>query len=153
MDSKEGGNIGIPLDLIKYLYRWALKELEASKTLLPRDGLNLKVAQSTSVLAAINPEFYSIWNRRRGLLQVGALDAAREYQFTSLLLSKHPSKGRIWDYRNWLLIHYGNSLANLEDRRDELICEMTADRYKCNYPSFQFRRTWILSRKYSFLEV
>lgn len=132
----ENGNLAIPSQLVGKLYKesWNLfisdKRAE-SKTL------------STMVLSLFNPECYTIWNERRLLLQQEILNPNREHELTSFLLTKYPSKSRIWDYRCWIVKNYQIPMLS---RRDEHICNMAAERYKCNYPSWNFRRSQVLTR-------
>jgi Protein prenyltransferase alpha subunit repeat len=133
----EEGNLGIPVALIPKLYMEALEIFKSSR----KDDMQQSLC--TKILLLLNPECLTFWNCRRRLIQKGILTSSSEYKFTTFLLTKHASKGRIWDYRLWLLKNY--NIPSIENT-DLKISNITADRYKCNYPSWSFRRLQILSR-------
>ena len=133
----EEGNLGIPVSLLPRIYTEAWHSFKSSN-----DNI-LNLSSTTKILLLFNPECSTLWNYRRKLLQKGILIASKEYQFTSFLLTKHSSKGRIWDYRSWLLQYFSIPTAENTDLK---YCNVTADRYRCNYPSWGYRRSQILSK-------
>lgn len=124
------GHLMVPVQLIKRIYNEALAAFSTSDEGSRRT--------SSQVLVLLNPEYMTAFNHRKKLVQLQYLDMKSEYQFTSFLLTKHSAKPRVWEYRAWLYNLIGKRERNLAE--DIRICNLTADRYPCNYPSWGFRR-------------
>ncbi len=122
------GHMGIPSHVILPLFNFGWNKFKCDRS-------NLRVLNA---LCCLNPECYSLWNARKDLLKSKIVTAGAEIDFCQFLLSKHPSKGRIWEHLRWILINQELALAILPSN----ICSKSADRYKCNYPSWNFRRSF-----------
>jgi hypothetical protein len=135
------GNLAIPIHLVKNLFKssWDLYWKSVGEK---DDAL---ISTYSKLILVFHPELYSAWNSRRSLVEKKLLDPLSEYHFTGLLLSRYPSKSTVWEYRHWitpfLLLEHSQKME-----LDESVCKMAADRYKCNYPCWRFRRFHVLSK-------
>ncbi|EKM55625.1 uncharacterized protein PHACADRAFT_256366 [Phanerochaete carnosa HHB-10118-sp] len=72
----------------------------------------------TTRLLRVNPEFYTVWNYRRQILEIdmipksSAADTndllAEDLNLTTALLKQHPKVYWIWNHRRWCLEHVPN---------------------------------------------
>ncbi|KAJ3326042.1 Protein prenyltransferase alpha subunit repeat-containing protein 1 [Boothiomyces sp. JEL0866] len=127
------GNLGIPATNIVELYNYAWEEFQSGNN------------NATWILVVINPDCYTAWNKRKRLLLENRLDMSQEYNFTRLILTKHCAKSMLWAHRLWVRKNM-KSDSNLLADLDKKICRITADRYRCNYPCWQFRRAAICNK-------
>lgn len=141
-------NLAVPVTLIPSLLARAYGVLfyHPSSSSLSGGGVQEKdIDACTLVVACLNPECYSLWRYRKNLVKSGYLVAELEYRLSEFLLTKHASKGRIWEYRCWLLDSF--PIPAFARANDGHVCSRAADKYKCNYPSWNFRRKYILHGK------
>jgi hypothetical protein len=125
----EEGNIGIPGKWIPELYKSAVMAFKG------KDSNLEKKLDATMVLICLNPDNYTAVNFRKKMLLEGVLDKEREYPFIKFILTKHLNKPMLWAHLYWL---YKQGWTNPSQDLD--LCTFAADRYRCNYPCWSFRR-------------
>ncbi|KAI8896945.1 hypothetical protein BC833DRAFT_69776 [Globomyces pollinis-pini] len=126
------GNFGIPIQSIKQLYTIAFKQFK----------LNHNKLMNSKLIMLLYPDCYTILNERKSLLLQNQIDKYEEYSFTRFVLTKHSSNSLLWSYRYW--IRKQIKIDDTTRQQDDEICNLAAQRYKCNYPCWTFRRLSML---------
>jgi hypothetical protein len=157
------GNLAIPIAMIPNLlskaydslFKYRVDDDQCYWSSTQDSSLEEKCEMNscTLLISCFHPECYSIWNYRKFLTKSSYLNPQKEFELTSFLLTKHASKGRIWEYRSWLLDQFllcekSNAKESLERwmlSDNDAVCLKSADKYKCNYPSWGFRRKYFLN--------
>jgi hypothetical protein len=125
----EEGNIGIPGKLVAGLYKEAMIAFQG------KTSSTQKKLDATMVLICLNPDNYTAVNFRKRMLGEGLLSTERDYLFLKFVLTKHLNKPMLWGHLYWLYRRGWTSV-----KQDLNLCTFAADRYRCNYPCWSFRR-------------
>lgn len=91
----------------------------------------------------INPDVATFWNCRRRLFQKNRLDIRREFQFSSIVLSKKPKSNDAFFYRRWL--YSFQSHESIDWTRELSLCERCASKSLSNYHAWCHRQ-WVLQK-------
>lgn len=98
-------NLGLESWCVQHVYEYAHKTILAHKS----DNMNTKTVQCTAQLIKylnsailINPDVSTFWNLRRKLFVKNRLNITKEFQFSSIVLSKKPKSNEAFFYRRWL---------------------------------------------------
>jgi hypothetical protein len=124
----EHGNIGIPVKMIQSLFY-------SANNVFINCTDRAKKLDATMVLLSIHPDHYTAVNYRKRQLLLGNLDWKREVVFIKFIQTKHLSKPMLWAHLYWL---YRQGYTNAQD--DLEFCTFAAERYRCNYPCWSYRR-------------
>ncbi|KAJ3373531.1 hypothetical protein HDU91_006474 [Kappamyces sp. JEL0680] len=148
----QDGNLGIPAQVVLPLFNHGWREFQRRRS----DGASGAGPDSVLLMHALcvlNPDCYTLWNAKKAFILRSGCDAALEVGFCFFLLTKHPSKARIWDHLAWLettgVVCFGASgrvssrAHRVDTQRTRLVCTRAADRYKCNYPCWSFCRRFL----------
>ncbi|KAI9324286.1 hypothetical protein DFJ73DRAFT_802564 [Zopfochytrium polystomum] len=166
------GNLGIPADVVEPLFRHAhaaffLARARRRPALdgIPRfpyrrpgthsgsnddedDAVAALLASASRALALINPELYTTWNVRRDLVLAGRIRAQEEVGLIDLILTRHPKRGTLWNYRTWLTEQLiaearkatGESTSVAAILAHEwTVCTRACDRHRMNYNAWTHR--------------
>jgi hypothetical protein len=125
----DDGNIGIPMSLLKSAFREATMEFKVGNRL-----------KASLLLVIISPDHYTAWNYRKSQLKDGNLNPEREIILTKFLLTKHQAKPLVWHHLYWIYSNFGLNLLEMHS-----ICDTLADKYRCNYPAWKWRRVIVSS--------
>lgn len=91
----------------------------------------------------INPDVATFWNYRRRLFEENRLDIRREFQFTTIVLSKKPKSNEAFAYRRWL--YSFQSGESIDWIRELALCERYASKSLSNYHAWCHRQ-WVLQK-------
>lgn len=91
----------------------------------------------------INPDVTTFWNFRRRLFQKNRLNISREFQFSSIVLTKKPKSNDAFNYRRWL--YSFQSHESIDWNRELALCERCASKSLSNYHAWCHRQ-WILQK-------
>lgn len=91
----------------------------------------------------INPDVATFWNYRRRLFEENRLDIRREFQFTTIVLSKKPKSNDAFAYRRWL--YSFQSGESIDWIRELALCERYASKCLSNYHAWCHRQ-WVLQK-------
>lgn len=91
----------------------------------------------------INPDVATFWNCRRRLFQKNRLQIRKEFQFTSIVLSKKPKSNDAFFYRRWL--YSFQSHESIDWARELSLCERCASKTSSNYHAWCHRQ-WVLQK-------
>lgn len=101
-------NLGLESWCVHHVYEYAHKTILATKR---PAGNNIKYnsnCHNTNILKylnfaiLINPDVCTFWNVRRQLFVKNKLNITKEFQFSSIVLSKKPKSNEAFAYRRWL---------------------------------------------------
>lgn len=90
----------------------------------------------------INPDVATFWNLRRQLFARNRLDITKEFQFSTVVLSKKPKSNEAFAYRRWLYLF--QSYDAIDWSFEISLCEKCADKSTTNYHSFCHRQWAIM---------
>lgn len=155
-------NLGLQSWCIKYIYEYSHRlilrhKAECSK---PSGGSSSSVTTSnnTGSLVAgsgsssvikylncailINPDVATFWNLRRQLFAKNRLDITKEFQFSTVVLSKKPKSNEAFAYRRWLYLF--QSFDAIDWSFEIGLCEKCADKSTTNYHAWCHRQWAIM---------
>nr|VZI50733.1 unnamed protein product [Spirometra erinaceieuropaei] len=105
---------------------------------------SLSIGNVSYFLLLFVPSCLVVWNRRKSLVESGSLSQLEELAFTSLILRRHPRATEPLQQRQWIMQHLISSDAfDLSTEID--FCELLADKHRCNYAAWDYRR-WLLKK-------
>lgn len=102
-----------------------------------KDSFDNDAFQVTTKLLALNPEYFSVWNYRRRILQHMPEDVlAQELTFIQARLREYPKVYWIWNHRRWCLENQKSPNWKLELGLVDKMLSMDAR----NYHGWHYRR-------------
>jgi hypothetical protein len=122
-------HLGIPFVLIPQLYN------EAQLVFRNANSKQQDKVNSSMILILCNPDNYTALNYRKKCIEQRALDLEREHAFIKLAIQRHSSKPALWGHLSWIYKRFPSNVSFYLN-----ICNLSADKYRCNYPSWAFRR-------------
>ncbi|XP_046678380.1 protein prenyltransferase alpha subunit repeat-containing protein 1 [Homalodisca vitripennis] len=92
----------------------------------------------------LNPDVTVFWNMRRELT---SLDPQFELHFTSVVLTRKPKSGEVFNYRKWLIKKMLDAFPSNPGlvTSEVHVCQMAADLYSNNYYAWN-HRIWCLNQ-------
>ncbi|XP_053680789.1 protein prenyltransferase alpha subunit repeat-containing protein 1 [Anopheles nili] len=109
----------------------------------PGNGGNVAIIKYLNCAILINPDVATFWNMRRQLFAKNRLDISKEFQFSTLVLSKKPKSNEAFAYRRWLYLFQSSDAI---DWAFEIsLCEKCADKSNTNYHAWCHRQ-WVLMK-------
>ncbi|XP_049300832.1 protein prenyltransferase alpha subunit repeat-containing protein 1 [Anopheles funestus] len=107
------------------------------------NGANVPIIKYLNCAILINPDVATFWNLRRQLFAKNRLDIAKEFHFSTLVLSKKPKSNEAFAYRRWLYLFQSSDAI---DWAFEIsLCEKCADKSNTNYHAWCHRQ-WVLMK-------
>uniref|UniRef100_A0A182Y3Z0 Uncharacterized protein n=1 Tax=Anopheles stephensi TaxID=30069 RepID=A0A182Y3Z0_ANOST len=107
------------------------------------NGCNVPIIKYLNCAILINPDVATFWNLRRQLFAKNRLDIAKEFHFSTLVLSKKPKSNEAFAYRRWLYLFQSSDAI---DWAFEIsLCEKCADKSNTNYHAWCHRQ-WVLMK-------
>ncbi|CAH8616321.1 unnamed protein product [Schistosoma bovis] len=98
-------------------------------------------------LLLVSPNTTTFWNFKRKALLNNDVSVDAELRFTQLILNKYPRSYETIFHRQWI-IHRYNYLNDHKFLLSELeLCNKFADKYRCNYGLWQYRRFLLLHQQ------
>lgn len=110
----EANNLGLESWCVQHVYEYAHNTILAGsrhphlRTCRPQSPAK-PAAHSTNEMVKylnsatmINPDVSTYWNIRRKLFVKNRLNITKEFQFTTIVLSKRPKSNEAFFYRRWL---------------------------------------------------
>lgn len=91
-----------------------LKLLDRFTAALKDNNRDLETYELSGQILSLNPEHYTVWNRRRSLMVAAGPNSEalvsqdqglRELEFTLQCFKKNPKSYWIWCHRRWVLLH------------------------------------------------
>lgn len=110
---------------------------------LPLQPFSSNLVKYLNCAILINPDVATFWNCRRRLFQKNRLDIRREFQFSSIVLSKKPKSNDAFFYRRWL--YSFQSHESIDWTRELSLCERCASKSLSNYHAWCHRQ-WVLQK-------
>lgn len=99
-------NLGLESWCIHHTYEYAHKTILlvklTGKINNPNSRKNNNIVKYLNFAILINPDVSSFWNVRRQLFVKNKLNITKEFQFSSIVLSKKPKSNEAFAYRRWL---------------------------------------------------
>ena len=137
----EDGNLGIPVMMLKSLYKEAIIQFNHNRKLIRSNNngnhvLNDQVSlalDASSILIVINPDNHTALNFRKQFLKL--LDPTTEINLIKFILTKHASKPNL--YYHLYLVY---KMFQLNFDSFNVILDQQCERYKCNYASWRYKR-------------
>ncbi|KAL5963087.1 Protein prenyltransferase alpha subunit repeat-containing protein 1 [Taenia solium] len=99
-----------------------------------------------TVLLLFVPSFTTFWHRRKQLLLNGQVTLDDELAFTRLVLMRFPRATEPLQHRHWILKRLSSEKLESLAREEIDLCEVLADKHRCNYMVWQHRR-WLLQKQ------
>lgn len=105
---------------------------------------------ATRIFLMLNPEFMSVWNKRKDFIQEGSLTTEEDLLFMDLVLTKFPKSSATFSHRKYVL--QTKLSLNMTPNKDAIkskvlheleICGHASERYANNYYSWS-HRSWCL---------
>lgn len=112
-------NLGLESWCIHHTYEYAHKTILLTK--LPNsvgkmnnsnNCRNNNIVKYLNFAILINPDVTTFWNVRRQLFVKNKLNITKEFQFSSIVLSKKPKSNEAFAYRRWLFSFQSNFFLN-----------------------------------------
>lgn len=159
-------NLGLQSWCVKYIYEYAHRLLlrhkaecfklsggsgpsstcitgNTSGTMLLSGPGNNAIIKYLNCAILINPDVATFWNLRRQLFAKNRLDITKEFQFSTVVLSKKPKSNEAFAYRRWLYLF--QSYDAIDWAFEIGLCEKCADRSTTNYHAWCHRQ-WVLMK-------
>lgn len=101
--------LGLESWCIKHVYMYCYSDLmdnyiSKSKRRTMVSCVNTKrLKKLLNVTLLLNPDLFTLWNKRRELVLKKLLDITKEITFTTLVLSRKPKCNDAFSYRRWLI--------------------------------------------------
>ncbi|VDK32360.1 unnamed protein product, partial [Taenia asiatica] len=99
-----------------------------------------------TILLLFVPSFTTFWHRRKQLLLNGQVTLDDELAFTRLVLMRFPRATEPLQHRRWILKRLSSEELESLAREEIDLCEVLADKHRCNYMVWQHRR-WLLQKR------
>lgn len=152
-------NLGLQSWCVKYIYEYAHRLVLRYKAECGKvSGANGNAASNVGIGAGagcsssvvkylncailINPDVATFWNLRRQLFARNRLDITREFQFSTVVLSKKPKSNEAFAYRRWLYLF--QSFDAIDWSFEIGLCEKCADKSTTNYHAWCHRQWAIM---------
>ena len=141
----ENGNLGIPVKMLKDLYKDAVIEFNRTRSFtvdndsMKRENSFALNVDCSLVLTLINPENYTALNYRKRLLLNNAELVSKEVELIQFALTKHPSKPCLFYHLYFIYREFNLNMTRFNELMDQMCC-----RYKCNYSSWRYKRTLLI---------
>lgn len=103
---------------------------------------NNSIVKYLNCAILINPDVATFWNFRRQLFARNRLDITKEFQFSTLVLSKKPKSNEAFAYRRWLYLF--QSYDAIDWSFEISLCEKCADKSTTNYHAWCHRQWAIM---------
>uniref|UniRef100_A0A182M3I0 Uncharacterized protein n=1 Tax=Anopheles culicifacies TaxID=139723 RepID=A0A182M3I0_9DIPT len=107
------------------------------------NGGNVMIIKYLNFAILINPDVATFWNLRRQLFAKNRLDIAKEFHFSTLVLSKKPKSNEAFAYRRWLYLFQSSDAIDWSFEIS--LCEKSADKSNTNYHAWCHRQ-WVLMK-------
>ncbi|KAK4467738.1 hypothetical protein MN116_008670 [Schistosoma mekongi] len=95
-------------------------------------------------LLLIAPNTTTFWNYKRQALQNNKLSTSSELKLTQLILNKCPRSYETLFHRQWIVQHYNYFNDDTFLQHELELCNKFADKYRCNYGLWQYRRLLLM---------
>ncbi|KAH8856847.1 protein prenyltransferase alpha subunit repeat containing protein 1, partial [Schistosoma japonicum] len=129
-------SFGICNCITKFMFDKYEMELISNGTLTFLLSLDL-----LNCLLLIAPNTTTFWNYKRQALQNNKLSTSSELKFTQLILNKCPRSYETLFHRSqWIVQHYNYFNDDTFLQHELELCNKFADKYRCNYGLWQYRR-------------
>uniref|UniRef100_A0A1Q3F160 Protein prenyltransferase n=1 Tax=Culex tarsalis TaxID=7177 RepID=A0A1Q3F160_CULTA len=103
---------------------------------------NNSIVKYLNCAILINPDVATFWNLRRQLFARNRLDITKEFQFSTVVLSKKPKSNEAFAYRRWLYLF--QSYDAIDWSFEISLCEKCADKSTTNYHAWCHRQWAIM---------
>lgn len=157
-------NLGLQSWCVKYIYEYAHRLILRHKNdccKLPVGTASISTSSGSNCLLLtsgaggnsmvkylncailINPDVATFWNLRRQLFAKNRLDISKEFQFTTVVLSKKPKSNEAFAYRRWLYLFQSSDAIDWSFEIS--LCEKCADKSTTNYHAWCHRQ-WVIMK-------
>ncbi|XP_055638481.1 protein prenyltransferase alpha subunit repeat-containing protein 1 isoform X2 [Toxorhynchites rutilus septentrionalis] len=159
-------NLGLQSWCVKYIYEYSHRTILRHKSdyqkisggsvpasgaanssghcslLMTGNGSN-SIVKYLNCAILINPDVATFWNLRRQLFAKNRLDITKEFQFSTVVLSKKPKSNEAFAYRRWLYLF--QSYDAIDWSFEIALCEKCADKSTTNYHAWCHRQ-WVVMK-------
>jgi hypothetical protein len=92
--------------------------------------------ETNQSLLELNPEYYTMWNKRRNLLRLNPEKMQADLPLVDKLLRNNPKSYWIWNHRRWIL----ENLSEPMWEREVKLLKMMLDHDPRNFHGWDYRR-------------
>lgn len=136
-------NLGLESWCIKNIYEYShnfILEHKKRNKLLSNNNVIIKYLNCAILL---NPDMSTFWNIRRQLFEKNKLNITKEFQFSSIVLTKKPKSNETFAYRRWLFSF--QSHESIDWNFELSLCSKCSEKTANNYHSWSHRQ-WVLEK-------